>query len=74
MLSVAQTKELSLSGWPDNTLLAVDEFLQSGVYTFYNLANLGCGDFRLMYREQVGIDAKNNPITKMQCKLGKIIQ
>lgn len=65
---------LSKEGWSDTTLLEVDRFLaaSNGVFEFHNLANIGGGDFRLMYKEKVGVDAKGNPITKMQCKLGAI--
>jgi hypothetical protein len=67
---------LSKNGWPDSTLLAVDSFLTSsnGIYQFHNLANIGGGDYRLMYKEKIGVDAKGNPITKMQGRLGKIIK
>lgn len=65
---------LSREGWPDETLLEVDAFLTSsnGIFQFHNLANIGGGDFRIMYREKIGVDAKGQPITKMQCKLGRI--
>lgn len=66
---------LSKEGWPDTTLLEVDRFLveSNGLFQFHNLANIGGGDYRLMYKEKTGVDAKGNPITKMQCKLGRII-
>ena len=75
MISVEQTQDLVRLGWPEETLINVDEFLEAsnGIFQFHNLANIGAGEFRLMYREQKGIDEKGKPITKMQCKLGRII-
>jgi len=66
--------KLSKEFWPDSTLLTVDAFLtaSNGIFEYHNLANIGGGDWRLMYKEKIGTDAKGQPITKMQCKIGKI--
>lgn len=66
--------KLNNDGWSIPTLLEVNAFLiaSNGLYQFHNLADIGGDDYRLMYREQIGLDAKGNPITKMQCKINPI--
>ncbi len=73
MLNDKQMEKLLKLGFSETTVLEVDEFLASNkAFEFHNLANIGGGDFRLMYREQIGINDKGEPITKMQCKLGQL--
>ena len=76
MLTNELINNLSSQGWSDSTLLEIDALLTSanGVFEYHNLANIGGGDFRLMYKEKIGVDAKGNSITKMQCKLGKMLK
>ena len=72
MLTAKQMKEYLERGFSEKTLLEISAFLESGSFELYNLVGLGDGDYRLMYREQTGINAKGEPVTKMQCKLSVI--
>lgn len=73
MLNAKQTELHLKDGWTEPTLMEIDEFLATnGSFSFHNLANIGGGDYRLMYRETTGTDAKGKPIQTMHCKLGRI--
>jgi hypothetical protein len=50
MLTATQINDLSSKGFTDSTILEVDAFLRENKGEFRNLADIGGGDFRLMYK------------------------
>lgn len=72
MLTPKQIDALSKLGWNDATILEVDAFLDAEQGAFYNLADIGGGDYRLMYRIPTDKIEKGEVVMKMECKLARI--
>ena len=64
MLNPKQIDLLLAAGFSKENVAEVYKFLSDGKFEFHNLANIGGGDYRLMYRDEN---------KKMQCLIGKII-
>ncbi len=62
--NIKQLDKLAADRFSKETILEICEFLKGNDFEFYNLANVGGNDARLMYRD----DNK-----KMQCKFFQLV-
>lgn len=59
VITEKQLKNLKLNGWPDSILSDVKLFLAEHNYELFNLAFLGVGEYRIMFRKPDGkVDCK----------------
>jgi len=54
MIPDKELKKLKEYNYPDSVIEYVNNFLEEKGYEYYNLAFLGKGEYRIMYRDKEG--------------------